>query len=133
MMEKNFLGWANFLAPVVMKNTDRPDLGEELETSFCSTDPIVARQFAEATFFADNRTDLPDVRVPSLVLQCADDAIAPTTVGEYVHRNIPGSTLRMLKATGPCPHMSHPEETISAIREYLQSHGSLGVPSTQTA
>jgi sigma-B regulation protein RsbQ len=119
MMDRNYIGWANFLAPAIMKNPERPELGEELAESFCSTDPVIARRFAEATFFADNRDDLPRVRVPSLILQCAEDMIAPDEVGEYVHRQLPGSTLRRMEATGHCPHMSHPEETIRAIREYL--------------
>ncbi|MEX0907161.1 MAG: alpha/beta hydrolase, partial [Gemmatimonadota bacterium] len=120
MMDKNFIGWANFLAPAIMKNPDRPELGAELTESFCSTDPVIARRFAEATFFADNREDLARVTVPSLILQCTEDMIAPDQVGEYVHERTPGSTLRLLRATGHCPHMSHPEETIAAIREYLQ-------------
>ena len=119
MMDRNFIGWANFLAPVIMKNPDRPELEAELEASFCSTDPIIARRFAEATFFADNRTDAANVRVPSLIVQCADDSLAPQSVGEYLHRIMPGSTFRLLDVTGHCPHMSHPEETIAAIREYL--------------
>jgi sigma-B regulation protein RsbQ len=119
MMDKNYIGWANFLAPAIMKNPDRPELGEELTESFCSTDPVIARRFAEATFFSDNRGDLPRVSVPSLILQCSDDIIAPAAVGEYLHRELPGSTLHKLEATGHCPHMSHPEETIRAIREYL--------------
>ena len=120
MMDSNYIGWANFLAPAIIKNPDRPELGEELTESFCSTDPSIARRFAEATFFADNREDLRGVRMPSLVMQCSDDMIAPPEVGEYVHRALPGSTLRVMKATGHCPHMSHPEETIQVIREYLQ-------------
>jgi sigma-B regulation protein RsbQ len=119
MMDKNFIGWANFLAPVIMKNPERPELGSELEASFCSTDPIIARRFAEATFFADNRGDLPRMHVPALVLQCAEDAIAPDVVGEYVSRTLPNATLQRMRATGHCPHMSHPSETIALIREYL--------------
>lgn len=119
MMDRNFIGWANFLAPVIMKNPDRPELGAELEASFCSTDPVIARRFAEATFFADNRTDAAAVRVPSLIVQCADDSIAPQAVGEFLHRTMPGSTFRLLDVTGHCPHLSHPEETIAAMREYL--------------
>ena len=120
MMDSNYIGWANFLAPAIIKNPDRPELGAELTESFCSTDPTIARRFAEATFFADNREDLRGVRVPALVMQCSEDMIAPPEVGEYVHRSLPGSMLRVLKATGHCPHMSHPEETIQVIREYLQ-------------
>ncbi len=123
MMDRNYLGWANFLGPAIMKNPDQPELGEELTESFCSTDPVIARRFAEATFFADNRDDLARLRVPALVLQCAEDMIAPDAVGEYVHRHLPGSTLRRMKATGHCPHMSHPEETIEAIRAYLHPTG----------
>jgi sigma-B regulation protein RsbQ len=119
LMDKNYIGWANFLAPVIMKNPDRPELTQELEESFCSTDPKIARRFAEATFFSDNRKDLADVKIPSLILQCAEDAIAPAEVGRYVHRALPASKLHMMKATGHCPHVSHPEETIQAIQEYL--------------
>ena len=118
-MDRNYIGWANVLAPAIMKNADRPELAAELGESFCSTDPTIARRFAEATFYADNRADLPAVRVPSLVLQCSEDIIAPLAVGEYVHRHTPGSTLRVMRATGHCPHMSAPEETVALIREYL--------------
>lgn len=119
MMDKNFIGWANFLAPAIMKNPDRPELGEELTNSFCSTDPVIARRFAQATFYADNREDLRRMTVPSLVLQCSDDMVAPQQVGEYVQGQLPNSEIRLMKATGHCPHMSHPGETVALIKEYL--------------
>ncbi len=122
MMDKNYIGWAGSLAPIVAGNPDRPELGEELNESFCSTDPIVARQFARATFLGDNRGDLRSLQVPALVLQCTDDAIAPQGVGEYVARVTPRSTFHQLRATGHCPHMSHPDETVAAIRDYLASN-----------
>jgi sigma-B regulation protein RsbQ len=118
-MDHNYLGWASFLAPVIMQNLERPALASELEQSFCSTDPRIARQFAEVTFLSDNRTDLKRVSTPSLVLQCSQDAIAPLEVGHYVQRHLQLSTLRVMRATGHCPHMSHPEETIALIKEYL--------------
>jgi sigma-B regulation protein RsbQ len=121
IMEKNYLGWASFLAPVVMKNEDKPELTEELETSFCSTDPIIATQFAKITFLGDNRKDLAKVTLPSLILQCAEDAIAPLEVGYYLEKNLPQSTLKLMKATGHCPHMSHPQETINLIQDYLKT------------
>lgn len=121
-MEKNYIGWANFLAPAIMGNKNRPELGNELAESFCSTDPVIARRFAETTFFSDNRNDLRKLKVPSLILQCSDDIIAPLEVGDYLAREMPGSTLRVMKATGHCPHMSEPEETISLIKEYLAAN-----------
>jgi len=119
MMEHNYLGWASMLAPAIMQNPERPELAGELEASFCSTDPMIARQFAEVTFFSDNRADLADVPVPSLILQCSDDVIAPLAVGSYLHAQLPQSTLRVMRATGHCPHVSHPDETIALIRDYL--------------
>jgi sigma-B regulation protein RsbQ len=119
LMDRNYIGWASFLAPVIMKNAERPELGAELEASFCSTDPKIARRFAETTFFADNRADLAGVSVPSLIMQCSEDAIAPIEVGNYLYRTMPQSTLRVLKATGHCPHLSHPDETIAVMKEYL--------------
>ena len=118
-MDKNYIGWANFLAPAIMKNPDRPELAAELTESFCSTDPVIASQFARATFFSDNRRDLAQVSTPSLILQCSDDIIAPLSVGDYLSREMPGSTLRVMQATGHCPHMSEPDETVSLIKEYL--------------
>ena len=96
MMDRNFIGWANFMAPAIMKNPGRPELGEELTESFCSTDPVIARRFAEATFLADNREDLSRVTVPSLILQCSDDMVAPVEVGRYLHARLSGSTLRVM-------------------------------------
>ncbi len=119
MMDRNQLGWANFLAPLVMSAENPAELTEELRASLCAADPYITRRFALATFLSDNRADLPRVSVPSLLLQCSDDAIAPIAAGEYVHRHLRGSTLRVIEAAGHCPHMTHPDETIAAIREYL--------------
>jgi sigma-B regulation protein RsbQ len=119
-LESNYMGWAAAMAPVIMANPDRPDLGAELTSSFCRTDPDIAREFARVTFLSDNRTDLAKLRTPSLVLQCSEDPIAPRAVGEYVHANLAESELRMLKATGHCPNLSAPEETIAAMKAYLR-------------
>jgi sigma-B regulation protein RsbQ len=118
-LDSNYLGWSSTMAPVIMGNADRPELGEELTNSFCKADPEIAKQFARATFFSDNRADLTRVKTKTLILQCSHDAIAPTEVGTYVHQQIPGSTLVMLDATGHCPNLSAPEETTQAIRNFL--------------
>jgi sigma-B regulation protein RsbQ len=113
------MGWAAAMAPVIMGNPERPELGAELTSSFCRTDPDIAREFARVTFLSDNRADLARVRTPSLILQCSEDAIAPQAVGEYVHANLVASELMLLKATGHCPNLSAPEETIAAMKAYL--------------
>jgi sigma-B regulation protein RsbQ len=118
-MDSNYLGWSSQMAPVIMGNEDRPELGDELTNSFCRTDPEIARDFARVTFTSDNRDELSQVRVPTLVLQCSDDVIAPAAVGSYVHQQVAGSTLVQLAATGHCPNLSAPEETVAAIRAFL--------------
>jgi len=118
-LDSNHLGWSSAMAPAIMGNADRPELGVELANSFCRTDPEVARQFARVTFLSDTRADLPKVTIPTLILQCSEDIIAPTCVGEYVHRALPGSQFALLNATGHCPHLSAPAETIAAIRNFL--------------
>jgi sigma-B regulation protein RsbQ len=118
-LESNFLGWASSMAPVIMGNPDRPELGTELANSFCRTDPAIARQFARATFLSDNRSDLTAVTARCLVLQCADDVIAPSSVGRFVHEQLPDSELVMLAVTGHCPNLSAPQETIAAMRAFL--------------
>jgi sigma-B regulation protein RsbQ len=118
-LESNYLGWSAQMAPVIMGNPDRPELGQELTASFCTADPAIARRFAEVTFRSDNRADLPEVTLPTLVLQCTNDVIAPVGVGEYVAATMPNGTLAMLSATGHCPHLSAPAATIAAIDEFL--------------
>jgi sigma-B regulation protein RsbQ len=120
-LDSNYLGWSTAMAPVIMGNTDRPELGQELTESFCRTDPAIARRFAHVTFLSDNREELGLVTVPTLVLQCSNDVIAPTTVGEHVHAAIPGSRLVTLQATGHCPNLSAPEETTEAISAFVRS------------
>jgi sigma-B regulation protein RsbQ len=119
MLDVNATGWAAYLAPIVMGNPDRPELTADLEETFCSIDPVMARQFAEVTFLADNRVDLAKVSIPSLIIQCAHDVVAPPNVGSYMERHLPDSSLRVIEATGHCPHVSHPTETIAAIQAYL--------------
>ena len=118
-LDANHLGWSAQMAPVIMGNPEHPELAAELTNSFCRTDPDIARQFARVTFLSDNRADLPGVGVPTLVLQCSEDVIAPECAGRYVHEHIPGSTFTQLKATGHVPHLSAPEETTAAIRAFL--------------
>jgi sigma-B regulation protein RsbQ len=118
-LESNYLGWSSAMSKVIMGNPDRPELGAELEASFCRADPKIARDFARITFMADNRADLGQVNVPTLVLQCRNDAIAPVAVGEYVRDAIPGSSYVLLNATGHCPHLSLPKETAEAIAAFV--------------
>jgi sigma-B regulation protein RsbQ len=118
-LESNYLGWSSAMAPAIMGNADRPELGEELTNSFCRTDPAIAAHFARVTFLGDNRADLGRIRTPSLVLQCSDDAIAPRSVGEYVHEHLHDSRFVLLNATGHCPNLSAPDETVAAIDEFL--------------
>src|SRR3954452_17187445 len=119
-LDSNYLGCSSVMAPVIMGNPARPELGAELTASFCRNDPTVARRFAEVTFLSDNRADLATVQKPSLVLQCSDDAIAPVSVGEYVAHTMPNGTLVMLDATGHCPNLSAPEATVNAIAAFVR-------------
>jgi sigma-B regulation protein RsbQ len=118
-LDDNHLGWSAAMAPVIMGNPDRPELASELENSFCRTDPTIAREFARTTFTSDNREDLKKVAVRTLILQCADDVIAPRDVGDFVHQHIVGSEIVYLQATGHCPNLSAPAEVIAAIRAFV--------------
>lgn len=122
-LEANYLGWSGAMAPVIMGNPDRPELGDELTNSFCRTDPDIARAFARVTFLSDHRADLARVTVPTLVAQCSHDAIAPLEVGAFVHARIPGSRLVTLNATGHCPQLAAPEETEAAITAFVRGTG----------
>jgi sigma-B regulation protein RsbQ len=118
-LDTNHMGWSEAMAPTIMGNPDRPELGEELTNSFCRTDPEIAKHFARTTFTSDNRADLEGLGIRTLVLQCSEDVIAPQEVGEYVHARLANSSFVLLKATGHCPNLSAPEETTQAIRAFV--------------
>jgi sigma-B regulation protein RsbQ len=118
-LEANHMGWSAQMAPAIMGNPDRPELGEELTNSFCRTDPDIAKAFARVTFKSDNRGDLARVEIPTLILQCSEDIIASKEVGEFVHRGIPDSEIIILEATGHCPNLSAPDEVIAAMRTFV--------------
>jgi sigma-B regulation protein RsbQ len=122
-LDSNHLGWSSTMAPVIMGNAERPELAQELANSFCRTDPEVAKHFARVTFLSDNRADLPKLKAKAIVLQCSNDAIAPDSVGRYVSERMPDATFVQLRATGHCPNLSAPEETVAAIRQFLTDTG----------
>ena len=117
-LDSNYLGWSRTMAPVIMGNPDRPELGGELTDSFCATDPTIARHFARVTFLSDNRRDLPEVRVPTLIVQTENDLIAPEFVGRYVNASIPGSEFTLIPVSGHVPHLSGPDHVVAAIRAF---------------
>lgn len=117
-LESHYRDWSTAITPAIMGNPERPHLAQELNESFCRMDPLIAKEFARVTFTSDSRSELPRVSRPSLVLQCSDDGIAPFDAGAYVHRSMPDSTLKILKATGHCPHLSAPDEVVAAIRAF---------------
>ncbi|TGE29319.1 alpha/beta fold hydrolase [Hymenobacter metallicola] len=118
-MDSNYLGWSAGVTPLIMGNPERPELAQELNHSFCRTEPTIARHFARVTFLSDNRADLPRLRTPALILQCAQDALAPLAVGNYLHQQLPGSQLVLIETSGHCPHLSAPALTIAAIKQFL--------------
>lgn len=119
VLDDNYLGWSSTMAPVIVGNSDRPELGQELTASFCRTNPDIAKQFARVTFLSDSRADLPKLKTKSLILQCSQDVIAPEVVGQYLHRTLAQSHLIVLKATGHCPNLSAPDETIAAMKAFV--------------
>ena len=119
MMEMNFTGWASYMAPIAMSNPEQPALTQELKQTFIAADPIIAKEFAEVTFLSDHRSELPKVSVPSLIIQCSEDSIVPISVGDYLHQHLKNSTLQLMEAKGHYPHISHPNETIQCIADFL--------------
>lgn len=122
LMDKNYIGWANYLAPLVMGAGHSSELIGELSGSFCSTDPIVAKTFAKATFFSDYRSLLKDISKPSLIFQSSQDSLAAPEIGAYMADNIKDSQLEIIEAEGHCLHMTDPGLMIPLLIDFIQSN-----------
>lgn len=121
-LESNYLGWSSAMTPAIMGNGERPELAEELENSFCRNDPKIAEHFAKVTFLGDYREDLKNIAAKTLIMQCSSDVIAPIDVGVYMQKHIKNSTLNIMEATGHCPHLSAPSETIDLMKNFISQN-----------
>lgn len=119
-MADDYHAWASGFAPAAMGNPDKPDLVHEFQRTLSSMRPDIALQIARAIFQSDHRADLPSLKLPTLILQSKSDIAVPVAVGEYMHRQIAGSSYQLLDATGHFPHMSAPHQVTQAIRNFLQ-------------
>lgn len=120
-LESNYLGWSSSITPVIAGNPDKPEVAEELHNSFCRMNPEIAKHFAKVTFLADNREDLSRASVPTLIIQCDPDMIAPVEVGKYVDEQLQNGCFIQINASGHCPHLTAPELTIDAIKFFIES------------
>lgn len=117
MMQRDHVQWAGYIAPMAMKNEDRPELSIRLQQSFLAAKPEITRRFAQVTFLSDIRDKLNLVVVPTTILYCDTDAIVPVEVIHYLGQKLPNNQLVKLAATGHYPHMSHPHIVAKAIRQ----------------
>ncbi|MDF1501554.1 alpha/beta hydrolase [Roseisolibacter sp. H3M3-2] len=137
LMERNYRAWVEALAPTIVGTDETGTAIEartlELRDSILATDPAVIRAFARATFLEDHRAAVPHLPVPALVVQCTDDAIAPEQVGRWLHARLPRATYHQLAAAGHCPHLTHPEELVAAIRRHLAPRVVVAPPAYRSA
>ncbi len=119
LMDKNYIGWASYLAPIVIGRQASDILTGELSDSFCSTDPVITKNFARATFLSDHRKEFAKTPIPALVIQSQKDNLASTDVGYFLHKTIPESMISVIESEGHCPHMTHPDLVVAAIKNYL--------------
>jgi len=122
LMDKNYIGWANYLAPLVMGEGNSDEFIGELSGSFCSTDPLVAKAFAKATFFSDYRSLLKDIVKPAFIIQSAKDSLASPKIGNYMETNINNSRLKLVEAEGHCLHMTNPDLITPSIIDFINSN-----------
>ena len=118
-IDSNYLGWSSAMAPTLMGAPEQPELGIELERSFHRTEPDIAKAFARTTFLSDHRADIASCSTPALIMQCTEDVVVPRVVGEYMHAAMPHSRFRLIDNTGHYPHLSSPDASIAAIKDFL--------------
>ncbi|WP_316806398.1 alpha/beta hydrolase [Pedobacter agri] len=117
---EDYVGWTKGISPAVMDKAEQPELADFLQECFEETEPSIALAFAMATFKADYRHQIKNLRVPSLTLQSSNDMMAPQSAGEYIHQNTRDNFLVVMKATGHFPHISEPKETIREIKDFIE-------------
>lgn len=125
-MENDYNGWSQGFAPVMMGADDRPELVLELTNSFVRTNPEIAKHFARVTLFSDTRAELSFLAVPTLVVQSVRDVIAPLAVGHYINEQLADSRIVVVDTGGHCPHLTGPQQTLSAMDNFLHRETALG-------
>lgn len=127
LLDKNHLDWSALMSPVVM-GPGAEAHETEWRDSVCRLDPAIAKDFARVTFKSDHRNDFAKVATETLLIECAEDALAPPEVGAFVHAAMPNSRRFILSTTGHCPHMSAAGDVIDALADFA-----LGRPSRAAA
>ena len=79
--------------------------------------PVASMVMTSAGTF-DFWTEAASIRVPTLILQGADDAMPLEMVRELA-RTIPGSRLSIIEGAGHFPYIEKPTDTIGAITRFL--------------
>jgi sigma-B regulation protein RsbQ len=125
-MEGDYHGWSHGFAPVMMGQQESPELVMGLTNSFVRTNPEIAKHFARVTFFSDTRAELGFLTIPTLIVQSAHDIIAPLAVGHYINEQLADSRMKVIETGGHCPHLSAPQETLSAVDHFLHHETVLG-------
>ncbi|MCT2592512.1 alpha/beta hydrolase [Streptomyces sp. N2-109] len=67
----------------------------------------------------DYRDLLTTVSVPALVVVGADDEYTPVSDAEFMHRQLPDSTLVVIEGAAHMPNLERPDEFNAALRPFL--------------
>jgi sigma-B regulation protein RsbQ len=120
LLQSDYQSWATLFVDLLLGPQAPADLVEEMQECLGSTASPITRQFARVTFLSDHRADVPGLTLPTLVVQCMEDFIAPAEVGGYLVAHLPNAQLVTLPTAGHCPYLSAPFATLAAMRPFLQ-------------
>ncbi len=120
-MSSNFYAWASGFAPLMMSHPEQPELAAQFAKTLTAIRPDIAQAVIKVIFESDYRSQLPQLKVPTLILQAKSDPAVPVDVGRYMAQKIPKSQLIEIDARGHFPHISAPGKITQAIASYLSS------------
>lgn len=119
LMDRDFDAFVEVLAGLAYGDHADPRFARELAARMAAQDREALGLRLRQRLQCDHRADLAHCTVPCVVLQSHDDLYVPPTATEYFMSQLRQGSLHWLDARGHCPHLTHPDVVLQALKAVL--------------
>lgn len=115
----DFKSWARDFAPIMVARPADHSTTRIFAESMRRMRPDIALATWQTVMNSDFRNVLDRCRVPTSVLQTADDPAVPAAAAEYLRDHIPDCRMEILPTAGHLPHLTDPDLVLAALRRHV--------------